>query len=294
MESQPVDPPLIIASLLLLGVLGASLLLWFQQLRRPKDSLMPDSAISAWSIGWVNFGIFICTLVVTIVAIQTFTVTLFFGESSGPDSPRELTPWLAVAGVLLLQLPMLAVFYALRRFYPAQFAGRLNDVDLAPASAFKQALLLFIRYLPLVWLTALLWGGLLGALEAAGLIEGVEPQELVFLFQSGGDPLPVGLLVVLAVVLAPIAEEIIFRGCLYRFLKSQTTRLPAQLISGSLFALMHANLFSFIPLVVVGVLLARVYERTGNLLVPIWFHAFFNGFSLLMLYVTSLSEFVPQ
>lgn len=294
METQPVDPPLVIASLLFLSVLGASFVLWVRHLRQPKDSLALEPGVPAWPIGWVNFGIFVCTLVVTIFAIQTFAVTVFFGDPPSTGEPRELTPWLAVTAVLLLQVPMLAAFYGLRRSYPGSFAGRLSETSLAPGSAFKLSLVLFVRYLPIVWLAALIWGGLLGALEAAGLIEGVEPQELVSLFQKGGDPLAIGLLVVLAVVLAPIVEEIIFRGCLYRFLKSQTTRLPAQLISGALFALMHANLFSFVPLMVVGVLLARVYERSGNLLVPIWFHAFFNAFSLLMLYVTSLSEFVPQ
>jgi membrane protease YdiL (CAAX protease family) len=294
MEPQPVDTPLIIASLLFLGMLVASLFLWVRHLRTPKDDLPTEPGISAWPIGWVNFGIFVCTLITTIFLVQTFAISLFFGEPPDADGPRELTPWLAIAAVLLLQLPMLAAFYALRRFYPGHFAGRLSEVDLSPSQAFQQALRLFVRYLPIVWLAALVWGGLLGALEAAGLIDGVEPQELVSLFQAGGDPLAIGLLVVLAVVLAPIVEEIIFRGCLFRFLKSQTTRLPAQLISAALFSLMHANLFSFVPLMVVGVLLARVYERSGHLLVPIYFHAFFNGFSLLMLYVTSLSEFVPQ
>ena len=294
MELQPVDPPLVVASLLFLGMLAVSLLLWIRHLRRPQPSVTLETGIAAWPIGWVNFGIFVCTLVVTIVVAQVIVVTLFFGEAPDPDSPRELTPSLAVVAVLLLQLPMLAAFYGLRRFYPAHFAGRLNDRTLRPTSAFAQALPLFIRYLPIIWLGALIWGGLLGALEAAGLIEGAEPQEIISLFRNGGDPLAIGLLVVFAVVLAPIVEEIIFRGCLYRFLKSQTTRLPAQLLSGALFALIHLNLFSFLPLLLVGVLLARVYERSGNLLVPIWFHAFFNGFSLLMLYVTSLSEFVPQ
>lgn len=294
MEPQPVDPPLVIASILFLGMLGASLLLWVQHIRRPKDSVYSEPRLSAWPIGWVNFGIFVCTIFVTIVAVQSLSVPLFFDTPNESGGSQELTPGLAIAAVLLLQLPMLAAFYGLRRFYPGHFSGRLNEVALPPLRAFTQALVLFVRYLPIVWLAALVWGGLLGALEAAGLIEGVEPQELVSLFQAGGDPLAIGLLVVLAVVLAPIVEEIIFRGCLYRFLKSQTTRLPAQLISGALFSLMHANLFSFVPLLVVGVLLARVYERSGNLLVPIWFHAFFNGFSLLMLYVTSLSEYVPQ
>jgi membrane protease YdiL (CAAX protease family) len=98
----------------------------------------------------------------------------------------------------------------------------------------------------------------------------------------------------MAVALAPIVEELIFRGCLYRFLKSQTTILPAQIISGILFSLIHANIFSFLPLVLVGVLLARVYEKTGSILVSIWFHAFFNGYTLLMLFLVNLSDTIPQ
>ncbi|TVP77767.1 MAG: CPBP family intramembrane metalloprotease [Puniceicoccaceae bacterium] len=294
MESQSVDSPLVIASLIVLGILGASLCLWIRQIRRPRSEFAPEPGVAAWPIGWVNFGIFLCTVVASIFFIQYFAVTLFFDAPSDSESPRELTPWLAVFGVLLLQLPMLAAFYGLRHFYPGQFAARLNERALSPLGAGKQALIYFFQYLPIVWLAALLWTALLRVLESIGLIDGMEPQELLQLFQAGGDPLAIGLLVVMAVVLAPIVEEIIFRGCLYRFLKSQTTVLAAQILSGVLFSLMHNNLFSFFPLLIFGVLLARVYERSGNLLVPIWLHAFFNGFSLLMLYLTSLSEFVPQ
>jgi len=145
-----------------------------------------------------------------------------------------------------------------------------------------------------VWIASLIWTTVLTTLEKFGAIEAVEPQELITLFQGGGDPIAIGLLVIMAVVLAPIVEEIIFRGCVYRFLKSQTTRLPAQILSGCIFSFMHANLLSFVPLVVVGVLLARVYEKSGNILVPIWFHAFFNGFSLLMLFIASMSEAIPK
>ena len=104
----------------------------------------------------------------------------------------------------------------------------------------------------------------------------------------------IAVLVLIAVVLAPIIEELIFRGCLYRFLKSQTAILPAQIISGILFSLMHANIFSFLPLALIGVLLARVYEKTGSILVSIWFHAFFNGHTLLMLFLVNLSDTVPK
>ena len=83
-------------------------------------------------------------------------------------------------------------------------------------------------------------------LQRRGVIDEFPPQELIKLFTEGGDPVAISLLVIFAVVLAPIVEELIFRGGIYRFLKSQTTLLPAQIISGAFFAVMHGNLMSFL------------------------------------------------
>ncbi|MGZ0708346.1 CPBP family intramembrane glutamic endopeptidase [Coraliomargarita sp. W4R53] len=295
MPAEPqMDAPLIVASLLILAILGGSATLWIRKIQHPRDSIVEKPGVPAWSIGWVNFGIFLCAMVITVFFVQNIAAALFFAAPSEGDAPRELTPWLAVLAVLLLQLPMLAVFYGARRFYPGHYASRLNSIDLSIRSAFRQALPLFLMFLPVIWITSLIWSSLLNVLKAAGLIETFAPQELITLFQGGGNPIAIGLLVTMAVVLAPIVEEIIFRGCIYRFLKSQTTLLPAQILSGCVFSMMHANLLSFVPLVIVGVLLARVYEKSGNLMVSMWFHAFFNAFSLLMLLITSMSEVIPQ
>lgn len=292
-EAQ-VDAPLIVASLLVLGILGGSLALWIRHIQRPRGTIEDEPGAPAWPIGWVNFGIFICAMVISVFVIQNVAAALLFEPPAEGDAPLKLTPWLAVFAVLFLQLPMLAVFYAARRFYPAFYSGRLNNTELSVSSAFGKALPLFLMFLPGIWIAALFWTSILSALEEAGAIQTIEPQELITLFQDGGDPVAIGLLVIMAIILAPIVEEIIFRGCIYRFLKSQTTLVTAQIISGSFFALMHANLMSFVPLVLVGVFLARVYEKSGNIMVAIWFHAFFNAFSLLMLFITSMSEFIPS
>lgn len=293
MEVEP-DAPLIVASILILGILVSSAALWIRHIQKHKGTVEPDPGAPAWSIGWVNFGILACAMVITVFVVQNLAAALFLSPADPGEAPRELTPWLAVFAVCLLQLPMLAVFYSVRRFYPGHYASRLNRVELSIGAAFRQALPLFLMLLPVIWIASLIWTNVLTALEAAGLIEAFEPQELVTLFQRGGDPLAIGLLVAMAIVLAPVVEELIFRGCIYRFLKSQTTLLPAQILSGVVFSFMHANLMSFVPLVLVGVLLARVYEKTGNLMVAVWFHAFFNAFSLLMLFITGLSEAIPQ
>lgn len=293
MEPQ-IDAPLIVASLLVLGILVSSLVLWIRHIQRRRTELSADPGAPAWTIGWVNFGIFACAMVITVFAVQNMAAVLFLRPPTEGEAPLELTPWLAVFAVLLLQLPMLAVFYGARRFYPSHYASRLNRVELSIRAAFRQAVPLFLMFLPVIWITSLVWVNVLSVFERAGWIETFEPQELITLFQSGGNPIAIGLLVALAVVMAPVVEELIFRGCIYRFLKSQTSLLTAQILSGCVFSFMHWNLLSFVPLVLVGVLLARVYEKSGSLMVSIWFHAFFNAFSLLMLFITGMSDMIPQ
>lgn len=292
METPPVDAPLIIASLLILAVLLTSAVLWIRQVQRPRDLILPDKGVAPWKIGWVNFGIFISAMIIAVFLAQQIGFALFLGSEA--DGITELTPWLAVAAVILLQGPMITVFYLARRFYPAHYAGRLSRSDLTVGQSFKKAGPLFLMLLPVIWIATLLWSNILSVLNKAGVVEEFAPQELVTLFQSGGDWFAIVVLVLMAVIVAPVVEEIIFRGCIYRFLKSQTTLLSAQLISGMVFATLHANLLSFVPLVIVGILLARVYEKTGSLGVAIWFHAFFNAFSLTMLFITSMSETLPS
>ena len=313
--AQPLDAAAILAGLIFLSILTASAALWIARIQRRSPAVVPDAVTPAWPIGWINFGIFLCAMVIAVAGVQVLAASAINLAQRGADNPSlaaaavaddtdasavpidtaepELTPWTAVLAVLLLQLPMLAVFYALRRYYPGHYAGRLNNRAITLGQALRQALPLFIRYLPMIWIVSMLWTTLLNFLQQAGVIDAFPPQALITLFTQGGDRIALTLLVLFAILLAPIVEETIFRGCIYRFLKSQTNLLPAQIISGGLFAVMHGNLMSLLPLVVVGILLARVYEKSGNLLVPICFHGLFNGFSLLMLYIMSHSS-VPM
>ena len=295
MQADPqVDAPLIVASLSILLILVSSLALWIRHIQKSDSIIEQVPGTPAWPVGWVNFGIFVCAMIIFIYMAQIAASLLFFEAPAVAEGLPELTPWLAVLAVLSLQLPMLAVFYGARRFYPGLYASRLNNTKLSIFTSFKKALRLFLMLLPGVWIAALLWAKVLSGFEEFGLIEDLEQQDLVTLFQGGGDPIAIGLLVIAAVILAPIVEELIFRGCLYRFLKSQTTLLPAQITSGIFFSMIHWNLLSFLPLVLVGIFLARIYEKTGSILVAIWFHAFFNAFSLSMLFITNLSDVIPK
>ncbi|MEM8868249.1 MAG: type II CAAX endopeptidase family protein [Verrucomicrobiota bacterium] len=277
-----------LVSLIFLAFIAGSGYLWYLHFRYPNARLLPEQEVPAWPIGWVNFGIFICTMIVAIVTVPV--IGSYFLSETLKASDGQLTPGIAIIGVLLSQLPMLAVFYALRRFYPGQYAGQLNANSLTLGEAIWITLPLFVKLLPLVWLSSIFWSGMVSVFVHLELIAEQQPQELVELFKAGGHPLQIGALFLMAVVLAPVVEELIFRGCIYRFLKSKTALIPAQLISAILFGLMHQNLLSLVPLIVVGILLARVYEKSGSIFVPICFHACFNAFSLILLFLFSQSK----
>ena len=99
-----------------------------------------------------------------------------------------------------------------------------------------------------------------------------------------------GLMVLLAVVLAPIAEECIFRGLLFRGLYDRSPAL-AWVLSTVLFAAMHVigYIGAYTPLELVlaliqylpaGIALCIAYQRGGSIISPILTHALVNAMAL--------------
>jgi ABC-2 type transport system permease protein len=80
----------------------------------------------------------------------------------------------------------------------------------------------------------------------------------------------------LALIAAPLFEEFIFRGLIFGGLRRSFGVWPAALASAAIFAIVHPA-FSIIPVFVVGVCAALVYERSRSLLAPMIVHAVYNG-----------------
>jgi membrane protease YdiL (CAAX protease family) len=80
-----------------------------------------------------------------------------------------------------------------------------------------------------------------------------------------------------AIVVAPLIEEILFRGILYRTL--QQLGYPRLGLYGTsiLFGLIHANLVTLLPLSCLAVVWALLYDRTNNLMASIASHSLFNA-----------------
>jgi hypothetical protein len=107
-----------------------------------------------------------------------------------------------------------------------------------------------------------------------------EKQAIVDLFNASSTLEQRVLIIVLAVSVAPLAEEFIFRFFLYGVLKRYLGRAVGVLASALLFAAVHAHAPSFAPLFVLGTCFAIAYEWSGSILVSMTMHAFFNALTL--------------
>ena len=81
---------------------------------------------------------------------------------------------------------------------------------------------------------------------------------------------------VVTIGLAPLAEEILFRGILYPTIKQAGFPRVALWGTSLLFAAIHLNLAIFLPLLLLALMLTWLYEKTDNLLAPIAAHSLFN------------------
>jgi membrane protease YdiL (CAAX protease family) len=99
---------------------------------------------------------------------------------------------------------------------------------------------------------------------------------------SWSDRLALGAITIL---LAPIAEEILFRGILYPWIKQAGFPHLAVWGTSLMFAAIHQNIVAFLPLLVLALMFIALYERTNNLLAPITAHASFNAVNFIMLYL---------
>ncbi len=92
------------------------------------------------------------------------------------------------------------------------------------------------------------------------------------------DPISLTLIFLAVVVMAPICEEMIFRGVLYNLLNKYIPLFPAALLSSAVFGLLHGT--TFFQTAAIGLILAFIYQVTGDIKMSMLGHAVNNGLAL--------------
>jgi membrane protease YdiL (CAAX protease family) len=117
-----------------------------------------------------------------------------------------------------------------------------------------------------------------------------EQQQIVeVLMRHRGDWVFLGVTALTAVALAPLLEELFFRGLVHPFLKRRLGMVFSICATGALFGAIHFSAAAFLPLSLFGAYLCVLYEKTGDIRVPIAVHALFNLNTLFVVFVQGLT-----
>ena len=108
-------------------------------------------------------------------------------------------------------------------------------------------------------------------------------QEVAFAIADEQNRWMRAYFLVLAVGLAPLFEEIIFRGLLLPVLARRYGVWAGLLVTSFLFAIIHGHLPSFVTLFGLSMALGAAHLYTGSLTVPVAMHAIFNAITTAIL-----------
>ena len=156
-----------------------------------------------------------------------------------------------------------------------------HSVSLATAFGFHSprrlqalglAVLVAAIALPMAW-----WLGQVSALVMEWFHVAPQEQIPVQTLRATEAPGQKVFFAVMAIGFVPFVEELLFRGILYPTVKQRIHPVLALWGTALIFAGIHLNVVTFVPLTVLAVLLTWLYERTDNLLAPILTHSLFNA-----------------
>jgi uncharacterized protein len=150
------------------------------------------------------------------------------------------------------------------------------------------------------WNTLGLGCGLLLAAYVAILLHnlalmalGVDTQGEAILKALAELDSPVWLFIV-GIVVAPVVEEIFFRGFLFQGFRQQYGWVKSMLLSSVIFAFAHLDLASLIPTFILGGVLAYVYHKSNSVWPGILLHFLVNAFGLCSAYaLTQFPGIIP-
>lgn len=90
------------------------------------------------------------------------------------------------------------------------------------------------------------------------------------------------LIILATCVMAPIAEELLFRGCIYGKMRQGYSKFLALFVTTALFSAYHMNLTQVLYTIPFGIAAAIIYEKTKTIWTCILFHFIFNGSAFLL------------
>ncbi|MGD9705272.1 MAG: lysostaphin resistance A-like protein [Acidimicrobiia bacterium] len=234
--------------------------------------MRPVPGQARFTVGAAALTWFVTLMVAFAVTVTVATIT---GQADTPTD--ELPGWMTAVSVTALWIPVIIGLRILSGRlgtgdFRTDYGLRFRWIDLAgvPLGVLTQLVLLELVYWPLrSWFP-----------DQFDKDAVEEPARNLFDRLNGGWLV---LLVVIVVVGAPVIEELLYRGLIFRTLDGLIAPQLAVLGSAIWFAAAHFQMIQFAGLVVIGIVLALCAQRTGRLGMSILAHAGFNATTVLVL-----------
>ncbi|MBU1061595.1 MAG: CPBP family intramembrane metalloprotease [Candidatus Omnitrophica bacterium] len=165
----------------------------------------------------------------------------------------------------------IVIFY----FVAVKYREKLHILGLRFGSFFRNiisGITVYIFMLPVLLVILLLS---IAFLNLLGYSPPSQPVFEVFMEEKRSQVLL--FLTIFVSIFGPVTEEIFFRGFMYSAIKKHVGVLGAAVLSASIFSILHTNIVGFLPIMILGILLAYLYEATGSLVASITVHIVHNS-----------------
>ena len=207
-------------------------------------------------------GVFVCLGIGMLISLLT----------RGATDPKAVpTVGRVIVSALLFQVVLLAMIWRFLREQNIRWSegfGLRRDV----VNALGLGALVIGVFLPIA---ALLQGAAISVMKHFNIETPM--QTVLQALLNSSSPGAIAALGAVTVLVAPLAEELLFRGILYPTIKQLGFPRAAVWGTSVLFALIHNNLAAFVPLMLMAIVLVWLYEKSDNLLAPIAAHVIFNA-----------------
>ena len=259
-------------------LLGLVVLTWFVR-RQRRHPLAWREALSR--LYWRPWGLAESRTLLLVLA-GALLVSLFVRPwiaQAAVASGLTLGAFLVVLQSILFHwVGLIAVVVLLRR---RRLPWR-SAFGLQPATLLRDAgrgVLILLGTMPVLVLGAVLYNLVLQLFGFQATL-----QDVAYILSDATSPWLRVYFLLLAVVLAPLFEEILFRGILLPALAKRFGSTAATLAVSLLFAGIHAHVPSLVPLFILSVSLCLAYIGTGSLAASVAMHALFNGVTVSLLF----------
>jgi len=196
-----------------------------------------------------------------------------------PDAPAiradQTTIALGLATTIALNVLLIGVVAVVTRHDTAALLRRLGLAGISVGGLWRPALAVAGAYLMVIAYSAIVMALDIEALQPEPTVGAEVVRERLSLILTG----------IAVVAVAPVAEEVFYRGLVFGGLQ-RWGFWPAAVVSGLIFSGVHLDAGSLIPFFIIGVTLAWLFWRRGNLWESVAFHVLFNAISFSLLVAT--------